>query len=257
MRWSWSIGKFAGIETRVHATFLLLLAWVGISTWMSASSLLAVIGGLVLTLAVFGSVLLHELGHALTARRFGIATRGITLLPIGGVAQLEGAPRNPREELYVAAAGPAVNVVLAVIFGALAFVLGAFAGGPVLAFATELVGTLAIANVLLGAFNMLPAFPMDGGRVLRALLERRKGRLWATEVAARIGKGFALVFGVIGFFSNFVLMLIAPFVWMAAKAELGAVREQARWQAWRDRMAAQRAAARARPLVVYWPVRGS
>ncbi len=125
MRWSLRLGKIAGIETQVHLSFLLLLAWIGITTWMSAASVIVVLGGLLFTVAVFGTVLLHELGHALTARRFGIATRGITLLPIGGVAELEGTPRNPREELWVALAGPAVNLVLAAVLGLLAVLLDA------------------------------------------------------------------------------------------------------------------------------------
>lgn len=257
MRWSWKLGTISGIDTRVHATFLLLLAWVGISTWMSGGSGLAVVGGLLFTLAVFGSVLLHEFGHALTARRFGIGTRGITLLPIGGVAELEGSPRSPREELWVALAGPAVNVVLAVVFGAVALSLGALGGGTVLILVAEFTGTLALANVLIGAFNLLPAFPMDGGRVLRALLERRRGRLVATETAAKIGKGFAIAFGTLGLLTNPVLMLVAPFVWFAADRELRAVREHARRQQWLSRLRTVEGAPVMPGFVVRWSTRGS
>jgi Zn-dependent protease len=250
MKWSWNIGKIAGIDTRVHATFALLLGWVALSTWSSASSVFAVIGTLLFTLAVFGSVLLHELGHALTARRFGLGTRAITLWPIGGVAELEGSPRNPREELWIALAGPAVNVVLAAGFGAVAWMLGLAGGGVGLALLGQLVGALALANIALGVFNLIPAFPMDGGRVLRAWLELRRGRLAATELAVRIGKGFAVVFGLIGLASNFTLLLIAPFVWMAGDRELQAVRERARLERlMREAPVRRRAQA---PLIIYW-----
>jgi Zn-dependent protease len=258
MKWSWRLGTISGIETRVHATFVLLLAWVAVSTWMSAPSLLLVLGGLAFTIAVFGSVLLHELGHALTARRFGIGTRGITLLPIGGVAELDGAPQTPKQEMLVAAAGPAVNVILAAGLGVLTLLLGAFTSGALAALGTQFVGSLAVANLLLGAFNMLPAFPMDGGRVLRAWLERRSGRLEATETAVKIGKGFAVLFGIVGLMSNAVLLLIAPFIWIAGDRELKVVRhlEELRRMAgeFRTRSRAGPARRRARgPVVIYRP----
>jgi stage IV sporulation protein FB len=219
-RWSWRLGRIAGIETRVHATFILLLAWVAVSTWWSIPSFAAVLVSLLFTGAVFGSVLLHELGHALMARRFGIQTRQIVLLPIGGVAELERLPDDPKEELQVAIAGPAVNFALATILGVATWLTAG------LAFAPQVLGSLAVANLMLGVFNLLPAFPLDGGRVLRALLETRRGRVEATQIAATLGKVLAVGLGIYGLFANPVLVLIAAFVWFAASAELRAVRHQ-------------------------------
>ncbi|MCH9681140.1 MAG: site-2 protease family protein [Deltaproteobacteria bacterium] len=218
MKWSWKLGRIAGIDTQVHASFLLLVAWAAWRAWAGAGTGLAVVLGVGFLLAVFGSVLLHELGHALVARRYGIATRRIILSPIGGIAQLEGMPSLPRQELAVALAGPAVNFVLA---AGLWIIQPAFAGFPVLA---ELLGGLLIANLILGIFNLVPAFPMDGGRALRALLAGRIGSRRATQAAARVGKGVALFMGVGGLFwwSNPMLVLVAGFVWFAANAELRA-----------------------------------
>lgn len=211
MKWSWKLGRIAGIDTHVHASFLLLVVWAAWAAYQGAGTGLAALLGVVFLLAVFGSVLLHELGHALTARRFGIRTRGITLLPIGGVAALEGEPRTPKQELAIALAGPAVNFVLA----AGLFVFMSVAGLP----AYGLLGSLMTANLMLGLFNLLPAFPMDGGRALRAFLATRVGGPRATDIAVRVGKFAAVAFGIYGLFNNWMLMLIAAFVWVAANAE--------------------------------------
>lgn len=217
MKWSWKLGRFAGIDTYVHASFSLLVAWSAWSAWSGAGTGLAVALGLTFLVAVFGSVLLHELGHALTARRFGIRTRRIVLSPIGGIAQLEGMPRTPRHELAVALAGPAVNFAIA---GILWMVEPLFASSPL---ASSLVGGVLVANLILGAFNLVPAFPMDGGRALRAFLAERMNSQRATQIAARIGKGFALAAGLAGlWFGQFMIVLIAGFVWFAANAELRA-----------------------------------
>jgi len=211
MSWSWKIGRFAGIDAYVHASFLLLVLWTAHSAYQRSGAGLAALLGVVLLLAVFASVLLHELGHALVARRFGIRTRRIVLLPIGGVAQLEGEPSSPRAELLIAAAGPMVNFALAIVGGSLLWITGLPLGG--------LLGSWVIANVSLGLFNLLPAFPMDGGRILRAALATRMGAYKATNLAVYLGKTAAVVFGIIGLFTNWLLALVAAFVWMAADAE--------------------------------------
>lgn len=218
--WSWRLGRLFGIEIRVHATFLLLLGWVAVTHLTAGDGLATAASGVAYVLAVFAIIVMHELGHALTARRFGIATRDITLLPIGGVASLERMPSKPSQELLVAIAGPAVNVALALLLFVALVVMGAIedvtrlslVGGP---FIAKLMWT----NVGLAAFNVVPAFPMDGGRVLRSLLAMRMGALRATDVAARIGQALALVFGLVGLFFNPFLVFIALFVWMGAQTE--------------------------------------
>jgi Zn-dependent protease len=229
LKWSAKLGRFAGIDVYVHVTFLLLLLWIGLVYWNETGSLAGVLTGLTLIILLFLCVLLHEYGHALTARRYGIRTRHITLLPIGGLALLESMPKDPRQEIVVALAGPAVNVVIA----AGLFLLLAVAGGPGGFLNLELgrsgiVQTLLAANVLLAVFNMLPAFPMDGGRVLRAVLSLRMGRLRATRAAAAIGQTLAVGLGILGLFGNPFLILIAVFVWIGAGAEAGAVEADVR-----------------------------
>src|SRR5213593_3772919 len=185
MRWSWRIGRIAGIDLYVHMTFLILLGWVGLSYYLARHSVRDALSGIGFILALFGIVVLHELGHALTARRYGIRTRDITLLPIGGVSRLERIPDEPRQEVWVSLAGPAVNVVIAAALYAwllLSHTLRPFsaltmAGGPFLE-------RLLLVNVSLAVFNLLPAFPMDGGRVLRALLAMRMDYVRATQVSA-------------------------------------------------------------------------
>lgn len=220
MKSSWKIGRVAGIEIHLHFTFLILLGWVGLSHYLQRRSWDDALSGLAFIIALFTIVVLHELGHALMARRFGIRTRDITLLPIGGVARLERIPDKPKQELLVALAGPAVNVVLAALLFAVLSV------GAELSSLTEfkLVGGHFLAklmwvNVSLAVFNLLPAFPMDGGRVLRAVLAMRMDYVRATNIAAHIGQGMAWVFGFIGLFTNPFLMFIALFVWMGAAQE--------------------------------------
>jgi Zn-dependent protease len=219
MKWSWSIGRVAGIDVRIHATFLLLLGVLAWLNWAAGGTAQAVLGGLAFVLAIFGSVLAHEFGHALAARRYGIATRDITLLPIGGVARLERMPERPLQELWVALAGPLVNLGIAA-----ALVVGLLLGGAVGVGAGGLfqggfVERLLWANLWLVGFNLIPAFPMDGGRVLRSLLALRLHPLRATRIAARVGQGAALVFGVVGLFTSPMLVLIALFVWFGAAQE--------------------------------------
>ena len=226
MKWSWKLGRLAGIDVYVHATFLILLAWVALSQYQVGGTLQAALGGVLFILAVFGIVVLHELGHALTARRFGIGTHDITLLPIGGVARLERMPEDPRQELLIAIAGPAVNLALAVVFYVLLALSGRSNPDPeVFAPEASFLARLMAVNIWIALFNLIPAFPMDGGRVLRALIAMRKGYVRATEIAARVGKGFALLFGIVGLFyvANPFLVFIALFVWLGAAAEAATV----------------------------------
>jgi len=220
MRWSWKIGRLAGINVYMHATFLLLILFIVFVNYANGRSLATTFVGVVFVLVIFACIVLHELGHALTARKFGVQTRDIILLPIGGVARLERMPEKPREELWVAIAGPLVNVVIAAILFAILMATGfhphwrdfRWAGGNFLE-------KLMVVNLGLVGFNILPAFPMDGGRVLRALLATRMEYTRATQMAAHVGQGMALIFGFIGLFSDPFLLFIALFVWMGAEAE--------------------------------------
>lgn len=219
MSWSFPIARLLGSEVRIHVTFLLLLAWIGVARYLEGGWPAAA-EGLVLIVAIFACVLAHEFGHALAARRYGIRTPDITLLPIGGVARLERMPEKPGEEIVVALAGPAVNVVIAAV---LFLVLGARFDMESLAAldspAASMLAQLASLNLFLVLFNLIPAFPMDGGRVLRALLAMRRGQVEATNIAARIGQALAFVFGFLGLLGNPLLIFIAIFVYIAASAE--------------------------------------
>jgi len=221
MRWSWRIGQVAGIGIYVHATFLLIVGWVALRHWLPERSAAAALGGVVFVLALFGCVVLHELGHALAARRYGIRTRDITLLPIGGVARLERVPEEPRGELVVALAGPAVNVAIALVLWPW---VGATLAEAWDGQAPGLLPSLYLANISLAVFNLLPAFPMDGGRVLRALLATRLSYARATELAAYVGQAMALLFGFVGLSYGLpILLFIALFVWIGASSESGMV----------------------------------
>jgi Zn-dependent protease len=224
MKWSWRIGRIAGIDLYVHVTFLILVGWVALSHYLARRSAADALTGVVFILCLFGIVVLHELGHALTARRFGIPTRDITLLPIGGVARLERMPEDPKQELLVALAGPAVNVVLAgILFVVLELGGGLVAYGEVIQVGGSFLNQLLWVNVSLAVFNLLPAFPMDGGRVLRALLAMRTDYLRATQIAAGVGQALAVVFGFVGLFTNPFLVFIALFVWLGAAGEASMV----------------------------------
>jgi stage IV sporulation protein FB len=220
MPWSVTIGRVAGVDIRIHLTFLLLLAWIGVAYYVDGG-LPAATEGVLFICAVFACVVLHEFGHAMAARMYGIRTRDITLLPIGGLARLERFPEKPGQEIVVAAAGPAVNVVIAalliLIFGATIDPTAvAEVENPQIGFFER----LAAVNIFLVLFNLIPAFPMDGGRVLRALLSYRFDRFRATQIAASIGQGLAFVFGFAGLImGNAILVFIAIFVYLAATAE--------------------------------------
>jgi Zn-dependent protease len=220
---SWRIGRVAGINLYLHPTFLLFLGFGAVQWGLDAVLLL---------LAVFGCVVLHELGHALTARLYGIATEDITLYPIGGVARLRRMPRKPGAELLIALAGPLVNLAIAGLLTASLFLSGV---GQPAAWASEpgaidrFLTTLVAINLLLAAFNLIPAFPMDGGRVLRALLSGWVGRLRATEIAAGLGQLLALGFGVWSFMQfDLIRTALAVFIYFAARAELTQARFEER-----------------------------
>lgn len=222
MRWSFQIATIAGIPIYLHGTFLALLAFLFISDWMRGQDLAAALAGSVFMLAIFATIVLHELGHALAARRYGIKTRDITLLPIGGLARLERMPDVPRQELWVALAGPAVNFALALLTYVVAITASVEQPELTLDDPSPLNRFMAI-NLWLALFNLIPAFPMDGGRALRALLAERFEYVRATEIAAHLGQGLAFVFGFIGLFFNPFLVFIALFVWMGASSEASSV----------------------------------
>ncbi|MGD8286245.1 MAG: site-2 protease family protein [Desulfobacterales bacterium] len=220
MKWSINIGRIFGIDVRIHITFALLIGWVALIHWQQGQSVIAVVAGVIFILAIFLCVLLHEFGHALTARRYGIQTRDIILLPIGGVARLERLPTKPLHELWVALAGPAVNVVIAaVLFAWLVFTASLEPFQSITATTRPFFERMLMVNLFIVAFNLIPAFPMDGGRVLRAILATRTEYSRATRIAATIGQGIAVLFGFLGLFYNPFLLLIAFFVWIGAAQE--------------------------------------
>jgi Zn-dependent protease/CBS domain-containing protein len=219
MSWSLNIGKVAGTVVRIHLTFLLFLAWIFAASYSQGGAATAW-DSVIFMVLLFLCVLLHEFGHIFTARAFGVATPYVTLLPIGGVAQLERIPEEPGQEFLIAIAGPLVNVVITILLvaiGGATLQSNAAAGLDNAHF--SLVDRLAAVNLFLALFNMIPAFPMDGGRVLRALLASRMGYVRATEVAAAIGQFVAFALGFIGLMYNPILIFIAIFVYLAASSE--------------------------------------
>ena len=205
MSWSIPILRIAGIQLRIHVTFLLLIGWIALG---SASAV-------IFLLLLFLCVVLHEFGHALAAKAYGINTPDITLLPIGGVARLERIPEEPKQELVIAIAGPLVNVIIA---GCLFLTGGSFVYPP--GVEMRLNDLLLTVNVVLVLFNLLPAFPMDGGRMLRALLATRLSYARATQIAANIGQACAFIFGLLGLMNgNYMLIFVALFVYIGASQE--------------------------------------
>jgi stage IV sporulation protein FB len=221
MAWSFPIARIAGTVVKVHVTFLLLLA-----VFLVAGGVAAV----VMILAIFACVLAHEFGHVAMARRFGVRTPDVILLPIGGLARLERMPEEPRQELLIALAGPAVTLVLAIIFYA---ILRAGGATPPLLPSLRVAGDSVLSdlyriNVLLLLFNLIPAFPMDGGRVLRAILAARQGLGPATRIAASVGQMLAFGLGFAALMTgNMLLLLIAFFVFLGAGAEAASVETRA------------------------------
>jgi Zn-dependent protease len=225
MRWSIRIGSIAGIRLELHVTFLFFLAWIALSQGLLTGHPERALRGVALVLLVFTCVVLHELGHAMAARRYGILTRDIVLLPIGGIARLQRMPDKPAQEMVVALAGPAVNVVIAAVLWLL---LGGLPIPDVIqSMGGSLIESLFVINVVMVLFNLIPAFPMDGGRVLRAALAFKLPYARATRIAAVVGQAIALLFGVVGFFYNPMLMFVALFVFLAASEEHALVRTRA------------------------------
>jgi len=224
MGWSLPIATVKGTVVRLHFTFLLFLVWIVATAYAQAGPKAAVAAGLFLLL-LFLSVTLHEFGHILMARRFGVRTPDVTLLPIGGVARLERIPEQPRQEFLIAMAGPAVNFVIAAL---LVLVMGGLPAHVEMSLdniGADLPLHLAYANLALAVFNLIPAFPMDGGRALRALLAARFGYTQGTRSAALVGQVLAVVLGLYGFaIGHVILVVVALFVYLAAGSEADAAR---------------------------------
>jgi Zn-dependent protease/CBS domain-containing protein len=222
MKWSLSLGRIAGIKVFIHWTFLILIGWIVIQSARQGQTSTQILWTLAFLTAIFVCVFLHEMGHSLTAQKYKINTRDITLLPIGGLARFENLPEDPKQELLVALAGPAVNLVIAgLIF------LGLNTTGlidPEVIELTEVNGNnflylLLSANLVLAVFNLVPAFPMDGGRAFRALLSFKFSRVKATRIAAGLGQILAIAFVFVGLFYNPILLLIGIFIFLGAQAE--------------------------------------
>lgn len=232
MKWSYQIGKPFGIPLRVHVTFLILLllaAWGGANlthSWRGTAMWVAFMS------AIFSCVVLHELVHSLQARRYGIRVTSILLLPIGGVAQMERIPEDPNQELTISIMGPVTNVVIALL---IALPVWVFAGPERLHVtranmdpATNFWGALVLTNVGLAVFNLLPAFPMDGGRMLRAVLAQHLDYVRATDIAARVGQICAFAMGLsVLWHNNWILVFIAFMVYIGATHEARMVRARA------------------------------
>jgi Zn-dependent protease/CBS domain-containing protein len=219
MSWSVNIGSIAGTAIRIHVTFLLFLIWIFAAGWASGG-IEDALNSLIFMVLLFACVVAHEFGHIFTARAFGVATPDVTLLPIGGVARLERIPEKPSEEFLVAIAGPLVNVAIAIVLIAVTPThLSAEHFAAMESPKVSMIDRLAEVNLFLAVFNLIPAFPMDGGRVLRALLAIRLGHVRATEIAATIGQWTAFALGFIGLFYNPMLIFIAIFVYLAAASE--------------------------------------
>ncbi|HEX2741585.1 MAG TPA: site-2 protease family protein [Rubrobacter sp.] len=229
---SFKIGRFSGIDVRVHWTFFLLLAFFAFIGYQSSGSLAGALTPTGVIVALFICVVLHEFGHSLVAQRLGIGIHSITLLPIGGVSNLESLPEKPADEVKITLAGPLVNVVLAPIFFGVGLLLGAEPRMPTDLFTGigsvgQFFFYLGYLNVVLAVFNLIPAFPLDGGRILRGVLATRLGALRATEIASRVGQLFALAFFIIGLLGgNILLALVAVFIFFGASGEAQMVRQR-------------------------------
>src|ERR687890_1091086 len=229
---SFKIGRFSGIDVRVHWTFLLLVAFFAFVGYQSSGTLAGALTPIAAIVALFVCVLLHEFGHSLVAQRLDLVVRSITLLPIGGVSNLESLPEKPSDEVKITLAGPLVNVVLAPIFFGVGVLFGAVPRMPADLFTGigsvgQFFFYLGYLNVVLAVFNLIPAFPLDGGRILRALLATRLGALRATDISSAVGRFFALAFFLVGLLGgNFLLALVAVFIFFGATGEAQMVRQR-------------------------------
>ena len=229
---SFKIGRFSGIDVRVHWTFFLLLAFFAFIGYQSSGSAVGALTATLVIVVLFLCVLLHEFGHSLVAQRLGLEIHSITLLPLGGVSNLESLPEKPADEVKITLAGPLVNVVLAPVFIGVGLLFGAEPRMPVDVFTGigsvgQFFFYLGYLNVILAVFNLIPAFPLDGGRILRALLATRLGAVRATDISSRVGQLFAVAFFLIGLLSgNFLLALVAVFIYFGATGEAQMVRQQ-------------------------------
>ncbi len=224
MRWSFPLGRVFGIRIGVHATFVLILIWFGWLGWQHGG-MNSAMWALALVLVLFTCVVLHELGHSVAAKFFGIEVHSITLLPIGGVAAMKAIPEEPHKELIIAVAGPMVNVVIVAVLVLAVGGMPGWADMPVLPGTVgELANHILLANIVLVIFNMIPAFPMDGGRVLRSMLASVIPYGSATAWATGIGQFLSVAFFVMGFWITPLLMIIAVFVFLGAESENRMVR---------------------------------
>lgn len=236
MSWSFKIFSIKGIDIKIHTLFFLILIWAAYR-WSDSTGagIQGALFGVVATLLLFVAVLLHELGHSFQAMKYKVKVKDITLMPLGGIAQMEDIPKDPKQELKIALAGPMVNFALVAIL----VVIGAILQTRAIISIDELVASLGqtnwagmlayltMANLMLGLFNLLPAYPMDGGRILRALLSMRMDHTRATRIAAAVGQGLAFTMGLIGFINGqYTLILIAIFIWMGAGQESRGVQVQ-------------------------------
>jgi Zn-dependent protease len=220
LKWSLYLGQIAGTKLYIHWSFFILIGWIFFQYFNAGGWYMGGMGVLFI-LSLFACVTLHEFGHVLVAKRYGVPTRSITLLPIGGLAQLESLPEKPWQEFQVAIAGPMVNVVIAILLFIYLKVSGTMPewGAKEVAGSFNYFFNLFLANISLAVFNLIPAFPMDGGRILRALLSLRRDRDKATRIAARIGQFLAVGFMIIGIFSNVWLIAIGVFIFIGAEGE--------------------------------------
>lgn len=222
MKWSLYAGKISGIKIFIHWTFLILIGWIIFNGIRAELGFNSIFFSVIFTLTIFLCVVLHELGHALVAKKFKIITSDIILLPIGGMARMENIPEKPMQEFLIAIAGPIVNFVIAAILYFSVTVNGNVLETQEITSVTmqNFFPLLYIVNFTIGMFNLIPAFPMDGGRILRALLSFKLPHYTATRIASATGQFLAIGFILMGFFYNPFLIVIGAFIFLGAQAEV-------------------------------------